>query len=58
VVFLRDQYWAQSSMFLSMAWMKGESTLSKFADDTKLGCVTYTPKGCATIKRDLEKLEN
>ena len=40
-----------------MTWMKGLSTLSKFAVNTELGGVADTPGGSAAIQRDQGRLE-
>jgi len=59
VVSLRGQYSAQScSTSASMTWMKVQRTLSKFADDTKLGGVVDTRAACAAIQQELNRLES
>ncbi|GAB0185510.1 mitochondrial enolase superfamily member 1 [Grus japonensis] len=35
-----------------------ECTISKFADDAKLGGVANTPEGCAATQQDVDRLEN
>ena len=35
-----------------------ECTVSKLADDTKLGEVAGTPEGCAAVQQELDRLES
>jgi len=46
------------SLFINNLVEELKCTLSKFADDTKLGGVADTPEGCAAIQCDLDRLES
>jgi len=45
-------------IFISDLYEGIECMFNKFVDDTKLRGVADTPESCATIQRDLERLEN
>jgi len=58
-VYPRAQYWSQycSNNFINNLHHGKRCTLSKVADNTKLGGAADTPDGCAAMQKDLNGME-
>lgn len=53
----KGQYWVQFNILINDMDNGVECTLSKFADNVKLGILTSSPKHHVAIQKDLDTLE-
>ncbi|KAJ7417544.1 hypothetical protein WISP_64085 [Willisornis vidua] len=54
---LHEKFRSKLFKLNKVTWTKRQRPLSKFTDGTKLGGVADSPEGCATLQKDLDKLE-